>query len=245
MVIYKTTNKINGKIYVGKDSKDKFNYYGSGLILKRAIKKYGIKNFEKEILQECSSQKELNEAEKYWIQKENSLVPNGYNIAFGGAGGDTISKNPNKNLISKKISEGKKQSDYFHSEATKKQISKKHLGKTLPEATKIAISKTLKEKYKSGEIISIGMANEKNPMYKVSMIERIINKHGETKGRIKFLQWKEKQSQNTKGENNPMYKKHFTTIWKEKYGEELANIMIKETYSKVGKSVKETKKIKK
>ena len=79
-------------------------------------------------------------------------------------------------------------------------------------------------------------------MYKVSLIERIINKRGEINGRLKLLQMKEKQSQNTKGENNPMYKKHFTKIWKEKYGEELANIMIKETYSKVGKSVKETKK---
>ena len=171
MQIYKTINKINNKIYIGKDSKDKLDYYGSGLILKRAIKKYGMENFEKEILQECTSQEELNEAEKYWIKKENSLIPNGYNIAFGGAGGDTISKNPNKFLIGKNISEGKKRSNYFHSEKTKKQISKKHLGKKLPEETKIAISKTLKEKYKSGEIIAVGMFHEKTLCIKCLLLK--------------------------------------------------------------------------
>lgn len=47
MIIYKTTNKINGKIYVGLDTKNNPKYLGSGKIIKFAIKKYGKENFEK------------------------------------------------------------------------------------------------------------------------------------------------------------------------------------------------------
>ena len=65
MIIYKTTNLINGKIYVGKDSKNNNNYLGSGKILNLAINKYGIENFKKETLCECLSSKELNKAERY------------------------------------------------------------------------------------------------------------------------------------------------------------------------------------
>lgn len=50
IVIYKTTNLINNKIYVGKDSHNDSNYFGSGTILVKAIKKYGKENFKKEIL---------------------------------------------------------------------------------------------------------------------------------------------------------------------------------------------------
>ena len=65
MVIYKTINLINGKIYVGKDTKNNSNYYGSGTILLLAIKKYGKENFEKTILENCSNENELNLKEIY------------------------------------------------------------------------------------------------------------------------------------------------------------------------------------
>jgi hypothetical protein len=45
MIIYKTTNIINGKYYVGKDINNSESYLGSGVLLKRAIKKYGKENF--------------------------------------------------------------------------------------------------------------------------------------------------------------------------------------------------------
>ena len=89
--IYKTTNLINNKIYVGKRQKMIFdNYYlGSGKKLKSAIKHYGKSAFKCEVLQWCYSITELLVAEKYWIEELNSQNPNvGYNISSGGDGGD-------------------------------------------------------------------------------------------------------------------------------------------------------------
>ena len=60
-IIYKTTNLINGKIYVGMHSTDNLNdgYLGSGWILKQAIKKYGKENFKREVLLVLSNRKLL------------------------------------------------------------------------------------------------------------------------------------------------------------------------------------------
>lgn len=90
--IYKTTNIINNKIYIGQHKtnfmeKDE-KYFGSGLYLNRAIKKYGIDNFKNEIICWCETKEELDTAEKYWINKLNSCDKNiGYNIQIGGQGG--------------------------------------------------------------------------------------------------------------------------------------------------------------
>ena len=87
--IYKTTNLINEKIYVGQHSTDKLSdgYLGSGDILKQAIKKHGRKNFKREILLYClSCQKHIDFFEQKFIKELNSISPNGYNITEGGGG---------------------------------------------------------------------------------------------------------------------------------------------------------------
>ena len=87
MIIYKTTNLINGKIYVGQDSKNNPGYFGSGKIIKSAIKKYGKENFKKEIIETCTSKEILDEREKFWIKELNSRDKSiGYNITEGGEG---------------------------------------------------------------------------------------------------------------------------------------------------------------
>jgi group I intron endonuclease len=89
MIIYKTTNLVNGKIYVGQDKNNNPYYYGSGKLLKAAVKKYGQKNFKKEILEECYTLQELNEKEIYWIKTLNSVDKTiGYNISDGSKEGD-------------------------------------------------------------------------------------------------------------------------------------------------------------
>lgn len=111
MVIYKTTNLINGKIYVGKDEFDNPRYLGSGYKLQPAIAKYGEENFKKEILEICKDRDQLCEREIYWINKLNALNPKiGYNIAEGGTGGNTFAGKTEKEIkeIKKKISDGLK-----------------------------------------------------------------------------------------------------------------------------------------
>jgi hypothetical protein len=89
MIIYKTTNLINKKIYIGQDSKNDPNYLGSGKALKRAIKKHSKANFIKEIIENCNDKDELNKREIYWINELNSTNKKiGYNISKGGSEGD-------------------------------------------------------------------------------------------------------------------------------------------------------------
>ena len=88
--IYLTTNLINNKKYVGQHRSEIFEpnkYLGSGKLLQKAIDKYGKENFRCELLEECSSDSELNEKEVYWISKLNSVQDdNYYNLCKGGLG---------------------------------------------------------------------------------------------------------------------------------------------------------------
>ncbi len=99
-IIYKIVNLINNKIYVGKHETIDINddYFGSGTILKHAIKKYGEKNFEKIIIEETTLEL-FDSREIYWIAELKTITPNGYNINTGGKGGDNFTNNPNKELI--------------------------------------------------------------------------------------------------------------------------------------------------
>ena len=72
MIIYKTTNLINGKIYIGQDINNNPKYFGSGKIIINSIKKYGKINFKKEILEKCCNEKELDEKEIKWIKELKS-----------------------------------------------------------------------------------------------------------------------------------------------------------------------------
>lgn len=87
--IYKTTNLLTGKIYVGKDKRQRKSYLGSGTYLKRSLKKHGRENFVKEILEICDTEEILNEREEFWIRELDARNPEiGYNIQKGGRGGD-------------------------------------------------------------------------------------------------------------------------------------------------------------
>lgn len=94
--IYMTTNLVNRKKYIDQrryhsDSPESdAKYLGSGINMTRAIKKYGIENFTREILEECDTLEDLNNAEIKWISKFDAVNDkNFYNIAAGGLAGDT------------------------------------------------------------------------------------------------------------------------------------------------------------
>ena len=85
--IYKTTNKVNGKIYIGQKKGLSFNknYLGSGKLLKKAIEKYGKESFECFPLRWCWTFDEANEQEVVYIAYYKSQDKKiGYNIAKGG-----------------------------------------------------------------------------------------------------------------------------------------------------------------
>jgi hypothetical protein len=85
--IYKTTNLINGKIYIGQHITDKFEpkYLGSGLKIIKAIKKYGKENFKVELLHESKNLQRLDSAEIFYIEEYEATNPKiGYNILIGG-----------------------------------------------------------------------------------------------------------------------------------------------------------------
>lgn len=87
--IYLTTNLINGKKYIGQHyGKLNDQYYGSGVILIKAIEEYGKENFTKEVL-EITTKEKIDEREKYYIAKYNAVEDqNFYNLSEGGQRGD-------------------------------------------------------------------------------------------------------------------------------------------------------------
>ena len=109
--IYETINLINGMKYIGKHITDNLDddYIGSGVYLKRAIKKYGKENFIKKILFVYTSEDDMNNKEIELVNEK--LVENHsyYNLAYGGQGGQIIlTKNhPLYEETCRKISESK------------------------------------------------------------------------------------------------------------------------------------------
>lgn len=89
MFIYKVTNKINQKQYVGQTTRTisiRFLQHckWSTSALGNAIKKYGKDNFYTELLSKCDSPECLDSCEDYWIDHFQTLAPNGYNLVTGG-----------------------------------------------------------------------------------------------------------------------------------------------------------------
>lgn len=112
--IYIIINTVNGKTYVGKtNGKDKY-YYTGGLLIKRALKKYGKKAFIKKILVKgVFNEKLLNELEKHYIRLlSDPSLKQSYNIVKGGEGSKGLKHTEQtKKLISEssKISSNKKE----------------------------------------------------------------------------------------------------------------------------------------
>ncbi len=142
MIIYKTTNIVNGKIYIGQDKHDNPKYIGSGDLIKRAIKKYGKENFKKETLYFCNCQIELDEKERLYIKEFNSINKEiGYNIALGGRNGTTLGRKLS-NKTKKQMSEVRIGMKF--TEEHKANLSKAHIGKVISAETKKKMSEAQK-----------------------------------------------------------------------------------------------------
>ncbi len=139
--IYKITNLVNGKIYVGQHKTHNIDdgYLGSGKLLFHAIKKYGKASFRRDIIEFCDKET-VNDREVYWVSFLNSTDRGvGYNICNG----------------------GRTTSGYKHSQETKDKIGNKHRGKKcpprppMPDNTRLKISRANKGKVRSQEIRDI------------------------------------------------------------------------------------------
>lgn len=140
MYIYKTTNLLNGKIYIGlstRSAKGHNWYKGSGRLILKAIDKYGKKNFSKEILESnISDIEELKSLEKFYIKEYNSRDKDtGYNISPGGI------RVPTKEAIEKRANSLRGQP---HTEKRKRNISKAKMGTVMSDETKRKMSEAHK-----------------------------------------------------------------------------------------------------
>lgn len=129
--IYLITNTLNNKIYIGKHSTDNLDdgYMGSGILICKAEKKYGLENFTKEYLAFCDTEEKLNWFEKFYIKKFNARQV-GYNLTNGGDGGRTP---------------GSWEKGHIDSFETRKKKSISHTGKKrkpMKEETRTKISNT-------------------------------------------------------------------------------------------------------
>ena len=101
-ILYKTTNLVNGKIYIGihSQSTDNFDgYLGSGQNLKMAIDKYGIDNFTRETIAVYDTWNEARTAEREIVTEEFCKCGNTYNISVGGQGGNTVAGYTQEELL--------------------------------------------------------------------------------------------------------------------------------------------------
>ena len=163
MVIYKTTNLINGKYYVGKQKVYTPSYFGSGMALKHAIRKYGKQNFKKEILEECQSETDLKNKELWWLDTLDAIKDkNCYNLVRETSSNQhrsyddpeykkrlsvSITKmlNTPESKARLKIQNGGKNNPMYGKRRTddfKQQLSKVHTGKIVSSETREKIRKS-------------------------------------------------------------------------------------------------------
>lgn len=158
--VYKITNKIDSKIYIGKHQTNNLddNYMGSGKLLSRAKQKHGKENFSKEILFVFDNEEDMNAKEAELVNEEFCNRNDTYNLCPGGNGGWGYVNSTNHNNVSNKRQTGNfgfklkrvKASSKVLSEAQKQRYknggTNGFAGKTHTEETKKMISKSASNK---------------------------------------------------------------------------------------------------
>lgn len=155
--IYKTTNTVNGKFYIGKHQTKDLNdgYMGSGKLIKAAIKKYGVDSFHKEILHVVQTEKEMDLLEKILVVPDQEI---NYNLCEGGKGGWSYIRNNLPNGMS-----GKRQTD---KQKTAASLNLKNL-RNKPEYSKM-ISDGQKRRYKTQKNPFKGKKHSNDSLEKIS-----------------------------------------------------------------------------
>lgn len=200
MIIYKITNNVNNKIYIGQTVRtleERLSEHKRKRVplISKAIKKYGINNFKIETIDTAETIDDLNNKEIYWINYYNSLVPNGYNQCDGG--GNTSGYN-HKEESKKKMSKTKSKmyigenNPFYgktHSEEARKKMSEARAGRTLTDEWKKKIGISCQKKVvniDTGEVFeSVKSAAEKYGL-KDTNISRVCKGKRKTTGGFKW-----------------------------------------------------------
>lgn len=137
--IYKITNKVNGKMYIGQHITDDLDdgYLGSGTVIRRAVAKYGEECFTKEWLEFTDNKADLDYIERMYVNEEWLARPDTYNLVLGGVGSAWHGKKMSMELRKKLSDAHRGQRAWNKGKKMSKQIRKKlsdsHKGKKLPE----------------------------------------------------------------------------------------------------------------
>ncbi len=145
-IIYKITNTINNKIYIGAHSTEDIHdsYMGSGIAVKRAQKKYGMDNFTKEILHVFNTREEMYEKEREIVNLEFINRSDTYNAGIGGKGAPMALigwSDEQRKLISENTAK------VMQTPEMRERLSKSHTGKKQSEETNRKRSETIKAMY--------------------------------------------------------------------------------------------------
>jgi len=221
-IIYKITNNINNMFYIGVHQTFNLNddYMGSGKYLNNAINKYGLENFNKEIMQVFFSSEQMFEMESLLVTENFVNRRDTYNLKIGGYGGfDHVNKNSKLQSekaikANKKMKELAKDSEWYKKRSKNMSIALKKAyknGTWIPNtSTFLGKTHTDETKEKIGQMNSFHQSGKKNSQYNTCWIynpELKINKkipsgdidkwinEGYLKGRkVKWLTQKNKKN---------------------------------------------------
>ena len=225
-LIYKIVNKLNNMIYIGCHVTENINdrYMGSGTLIKKAIKKYGLENFDKKILYVFDNEIEMLEKEKELVNREFISSENNYNVIVGGNNFLTIDTIPVIDKEGNYFRVHKNDERYLSGELLHN--SKNTISIKDKEGNNFRVHKN-DERYLSGELVG-------NNKGKITMKDKngntfFVNKNDDRflSGELSHLWTNKKHTENSKrkiSEKNSLNQKgeknsQFGTCWITKNGE--------------------------
>lgn len=163
MIIYKITNLINGKIYIGQTVRELEERIGEhkrkrNSLVGKAIKKYGEENFSIEVVDKGCSLEELNNKEIKWIQHYGCVVPFGYNQCYGGnntMGYNHKDESRKKMSISKQGMYDKEKNHFYGKTHTEETRAKMRLAWKTKRVMTDEMKQKLRDKHPTKKVINL------------------------------------------------------------------------------------------
>jgi len=202
--IYKITNQITNKIYVGRGTvrtktygPEKDHYYGSGRVIRRSLEKYGKENHTKEILEYCETKEQVIERETFWIEKLDALNPEvGYNMTLDSSGFTTDTAQATVKAFYASLTEEQKKLLYKkRADAMREQVEKiRRASKEMWTNRSDEENQKIKDKHSESWTEEKREAQRKRltGSKRKSNLEYMIDKYGQEEGHKQFEEWQER-----------------------------------------------------